>query len=321
MRIRMPAILAFFVAACAHAQGYPVKPITLILPFAAGGPGDVLARNLASVMGKQLKQTIVVENVGGAGGNIGTARVAKAAPDGYTLLEHNIGMATSPALYRKLDYNPLTDFEYIGLAANIPMMLVARNGFPARDFKDFLAYVKANKGKVSIANGGVGGASHLCGLLFMSTIQADLITVPYKGGGPAMNDVLGGQVDLMCEAIVNTTANVKAGKVRAIGITTMTRSAALPEVPTLDELGLKGFEVVSWNALYAPKRTPKPVIDRLVAALQAALRDPDLKANIAPLGAEPVAQNLGTPAALAAYLKEEIDKWGPIIRNAGIYVD
>ena len=311
---------ALLVAGLAGAQ-YPTKPVTMIIPFAAGGPTDTLGRNLGQAMTKQLKQSILIENVGGAGGNIGVTRVAKAAPDGYTILLHHIGMSTSPALYRTLQYNPLNDFEYIGLVADVPMTLIARGNFPAKDFKEFLAYVKANKAKMSLANAGLGAASHLCGLLFMSAIETDFTTVPYKGTAPAMNDLLGGQVDFMCDQTTNTTGQIQGGKVKAYGVTTKTRVASLPGIPTLDEQGLKGFEVAVWHAVYAPKGTPKPALDALVRGLQEALKDADLKANLAKLGTEPVDQKLATPDALRAHLKAEIDKWGPIIKKAGDYAD
>ena len=303
------------------AQTYPTKPVSMVVPFAAGGPTDTLARNLGVAWGKLLKQTVIVENVGGAGGNIGVNRVAKAAPDGYTILLHHIGMSTSPALYRKLDYDPMGDFEYIGLVADVPMTLIARGNFPAANFKEFLAYIKANKDKLSYANAGLGAASHLCGLLFMSAIQTDFTTVPYKGTAPAMNDLLGGQVDFMCDQTTNTTGQIKGGKVKVYGVTTLKRVASLPDVPTLDEQGMKGFSVGVWHGAYAPKKTPKPVTDALVSTMQAALRDADLIKNLAQLGTEPVPQNLATPAALQSHLKAEIAKWGPIIKKAGIYAD
>ena len=303
------------------AQNYPTKPVTMVIPFAAGGPTDTLGRNLGVAWGKLLKQTVIVENVGGAGGNIGVTRVARAAPDGYNILLHHIGMSTSPALYHKLDYDPLNDFEYIGLVADVPMTLIARSNFPAKDFKEFLPYIKANKDKLSLANAGLGAASHLCGLLFMSAIQTDFTTVPYKGTAPAMNDLLGGQVDFMCDQTTNTSGQIKGGKVKVYGVTTLKRVASLPDVPTLDEQGMKGFSVGVWHGVYAPKKTPKAVTEVLVSTLQAALHDPDLIRNLAQLGTEPVPQNLATPAALQSLLKSEIAKWGPVIKKAGVYAD
>lgn len=300
---------------------YPERAVTMVVPFAAGGPTDTLARTLGVALGNALKQTVVVENVGGAGGTIGVGRVAKAKPDGYMTLLHHIGMSTAPALYRKLAYDALGDFDPVGLVADVPMTLVARTNFPANDFKEFLAYIKANRTKVSYANAGLGSASHLCGMLFMSTIATDLTTVPYKGTGPAMNDLLGGQVDFMCDQTTNTTQQIKGGKVKVYGVTSKTRVASLNTVPTLDEQGLKGFEVGVWHGIYVPKGTPKAAIDTLVTGLQAALKDATVKTRLADLGTEPVASDKATPAALGALLRAEIDKWRPLIKKAGVYAD
>ena len=319
--MRAAACLALFGSAFAHAQTYPTKTITMIVPFAAGGPTDTVARLVAQSMGNKLKQQIIIENVGGAGGTLGAARVAKAAPDGYTLFMHHIGQSTAPALYRKLPYNAQTDFEPIGLVTDVPMTVIARKDFPARDFKEFLAYVKANKDKVTYANAGVGSASHLCGMLFMTAIGTDLTTVPYKGTGPAMNDLLGGQVDFMCDQTTNTTSQIKSGKVKAYGVTTKTRLPNMPDLPTLNEAGLPGFEVAVWHGLYAPKGTPKAVVDTLSSALQTALKDPNVKQRFADLGTEPVAEKRATPEALRAHVKAEIERWSPIIQKAGVYAD
>ena len=319
--MRAAACLALFGSALAHAQTYPTKTITMIVPFAAGGPTDTVARLVAQSMGTKLKQQIIIENVGGAGGTIGAARVAKAAPDGYTLFLHHIGQSTAPALYRKLSYNAQTDFEPIGLVTDVPMTIVARKDFPAKDFKEFLAYVKANKDKVTYANAGVGSASHLCGMLFMTAIGTDLTTVPYKGTGPAMNDLLGGQVDFMCDQTTNTTSQIKSGKIKAYGVTTKARLASMPDLPTLNEAGLPGFEVAVWHGMYAPKGTPKPIIDTLASALQSALKDPNVKQRFNDLGTEPVAEKRATPEALRAHVKSEIERWSPIIAKAGVYAD
>jgi len=312
---------ALAAAAGAHAQGYPTKPVYLYIPFAAGGPTDTLGRNLAQVMGKSLKQQVIVENVVGAGGTIAVARAAKAAPDGYTVLLHHIGMSTAPSLYRTLTFDPLKDFEYIGEVADVPMTLIARGNFPAANFKEFLAYIKANKDKLSYANAGLGAASHLCGLLFMTAIQTEFTTVPYKGTGPAMNDLLGGQVDFMCDQTTNTTGQIIGGKVKAYGVTSKTRVPSLPNIPTLAEQGLKDFEVVVWHGLYVPKGTPKAALDRLNAALQDSIKDADFKANLAKLGAEPVSADRAKPEALHKLLESEIAKWAPIIKKAGQYAD
>lgn len=313
--------IAMLSSALAHAQQYPNKTITMVVPFAAGGPTDTVARLVAQSMGTQLKQQIIIENVGGAGGTIGSARVAKASPDGYTLLLHHIGHSTAPTLYRKLSYNSINDFEPVGLITDVPMTFVARKDFPAKDLKELLTYVKTNKDRVTYANAGVGSASHLCGMLFMSAISTELTTVPYKGTGPAMNDLLGGQIDFMCDQTTNTTGQIKGEKIKVYGVTTKSRVASLPNVPTMSEAGLPGFEVAVWHGMYAPKGTPKPVIDALASALQFALKDPTVKQRFADLGTEPVAQNRATPEALRTHLKSEIEKWAPIIKKAGAYAD
>jgi tripartite-type tricarboxylate transporter receptor subunit TctC len=316
-----PVTFLLISAVQSNAQNYPTKVITIVVPFAAGGPTDTLARLIAVPMSKTLKQQVIVENVVGAGGTIAANRVAKASPDGYTLLLHHIGHSTAPALYRKLPYDAIKDFEPIGLVNEVPMTLVAKKDFPPKDLKELISYVKANKDKINLANAGVGAASHLCGMLFMSAIQTELTTVPYNGTGPAMNDLLGGQVDLMCDQTTNTTSQIKAEKIKVYGVTTLKRMATLPGVPTLDEAGLKGFEVDVWHGVYAPKATPKPAIDKLTNALQDALKDSNVKQRFSELGAEPVSLDRATPQALEKHLKAEIDKWTPIIKKAGAYAE
>jgi tripartite-type tricarboxylate transporter receptor subunit TctC len=305
----------------ANAQDYPARPITMIVPFAAEGPSDTVARLIAKQMAATLKQQVIIENVPGAGGTIGATKVAKAKPDGYTLFLHHIGHATAPALYRKLAYNALEDFEPIGLVTDVPMTFVAKSGFAPKNFKELIDYVKANKDKVTLANAGVGSASHLCGLLFMSAIEAELTIVPYKGTSPAMTDLLGGEVDMMCDQATNTMSQIKANKIKVYCVTTPKRVASLKDVPTCSEAGLPKFEVGVWHGLYAPKGTPKPVIDKLASALQAALKEGTVKSRLAELGTEPVAQDRATPEVLRAHLKAEIDKWSPIIKKAGVYAD
>ena len=319
--LRFITLLAAIGGAPAFAQDYPARPVTLIVPFAAGGPTDTLARNLGVALTATLKQQVVVENVGGAGGTIGVTKAAKARPDGYTVLLHHIGMSTAPALYRKLPFDPLTDFEYIGQVADVPMTLLGKKALPPNTFKELLAYIQANKGKLNYANAGLGAASHLCGLLFMSQIEADLTTISYKGTAPAMTDLIGGQVDLMCDQTTNTTQQIKAGTVKAYGVTSRQRVASLKDLAPLAEQGLPKFEVVVWHGLYVPKGTPKPVVDRLVGALQTAVQDPTLKSRLADLGAEPVPVAKANPESLRNQLKTEIDKWAPIIKKAGVYAD
>jgi len=308
-------------ATVAAAQQYPTHSVNMIVPYAAGGPTDTVARVVAQAMLKPMGQTVIVENRPSAGGIIGPEAVKNARPDGYTILIHHIGMATIPTLYRQLRFNPLTDFEYIGLINEVPMTIIANEKVPAKDLKEFLAYLRANKDKVSYANAGIGAASHLCGMLFMSAIQLDLLTVPYKGTGPAMNDLLGGQVTFMCDQTTTTTSQIKSGKVKAYGITSAKRVSSLPDVPTLEEQGLKGANVGIWHGLYAPKGTPKPVIEKLVSSMQAALADPDVQKRFNELGAVTYPKDKQNPQALEAHLKAEIAKWAPLIKKAGQYAD
>jgi|SRR5262245_1695876 len=315
------AFLFFFTIAAAFAQDYPAKPVVIIVPAAAGGPTDTLTRVLAQQMGEALRQQMIIENVGGAGGTIGINRAAKARNDGYTLLLYHIGMATSPALYRKLPYDTLNDFDYIGQVADVPMMLIAKKTLPANSFAEFLPYAKANKDKLTYANAGLGSASYLCGILFMSAVDASFTMVPYKGTGPAMNDLVGGQVDFMCDQTTNTVPQIKSGNVKAYGVTTPARLASMPDLPTLNEQGLKGFDLVVWNGLFAPKGLPRPALEKLVAALQTAVQAPAFRARLADLGAEPVPLAKANPGSLGTLLKAEVEKWGPIIRKTGVFAD
>ncbi|MFN0159862.1 MAG: tripartite tricarboxylate transporter substrate-binding protein [Burkholderiales bacterium] len=320
LRILVAGVLAAM-AAGAHAQAYPTKPVTLVVPFAAGGPSDTVARQLAQAMAKPLGGTVVVENLPGAGGNVGVAKVAKSAPDGYNVVLHHIGMSTSPALYRKMNYNPLTDLDYIGQIVDVPMTLVGNNNFPPNTYPELLSYLRANRDKVNLANAGLGAASHLCGLLFMSTIQIDLQTIPYKGTAPAMTDLQGGQVQLLCDQTTQTTQLIETKRVKAYGTTTRVRASSLPNLATLDEQGLKGFDLAIWHGLYAAKGTPKPVLDKLVSSLQAALKDPAFVAAMDKLGAIIVPPAKATPEGLRSHLAAEIAKWDPIIKKAGQYAD
>jgi tripartite-type tricarboxylate transporter receptor subunit TctC len=315
------AVAAATLAAPAAAQSYPTRPVTIVVPFAPGGPTDIVARSLAQAMEKSLGGTVVVENKPGAGGTLAVADVARAPADGYRLLVHHIGMSTAPALYRKLPFDPLKDFEYVGLINDVPMTLLVRPGLPVNSVKELTAYVKANRDKVTLANAGLGAASHLCGLLFQQAIATDLTTVPYKGTAPAMADLLGGQVDILCDQTTQTTPQILSGKLRALAITSPRRIETLKDVPTAAEAGLPGFELSVWHGLYAPKGTPKPVADKIVASMQAALKDPDLVKRFTDLGSVIVAPDRQTPDALGKYLKTEIDKWAPIIKKAGEYAD
>ncbi|HZY18098.1 MAG TPA: tripartite tricarboxylate transporter substrate-binding protein [Ramlibacter sp.] len=312
------AVLSFAAAAQA---GFPDRPIALVVPFAAGGPTDVVARMIAIPMTRQLGQTVTVENAVGAGGTIAATKVARAQPNGYTIFLHHMGISTAPALYKKLQFDPMKDFEYIGQVVDVPMTLLARKDFPANTFQELQAHLKREGNKVSLANAGLGAVSHLCGLLFQSQMGVELTTVPFSGTGPAMNALLGSQVDLLCDQTTQTVPLIKDGRIKVFGVTTAKRLDALPNVPTLDEQGLKGFEVKVWHGMYAPKGTPQPVIDKLNAALRVALQDPEVNKRLAELSSDIVPMDKVTPAALRSHLEAEINKWGPVIRKAGVYAD
>ena len=323
MKRLLIATVATLAATVAWAD-YPEKPITLVVPFSACGPTDKVARDLAEAIRKPLGgQVIIIENVGGAGGTLGATKVARAANDGYTLLLHHIGMSTSPALYRTMQYKTLEDFEYLGMVNEVPMTLIGKPGLPANNYAELTKWIEANKGKINLANAGLGAASHLCGLLFQSTVKVDMQTVPYKGTAPAMTDLLGGQVDLMCDQTTNTTGQIESGKVKAFAVTTSKRltTPALKNLPTLDEAGLKGFNVSIWHAMYAPKGTPKAVTDKINAALKVALKDPDFIKRQEALGAVIITDNRLDGAEHKKFVEAEINKWGPIIKAAGQYAD
>ena len=300
---------------------FPDKPIALVVPFAAGGPTDVVARMIAIPMGKALGQTVLVENAVGAGGTIAAAKVARAAPNGHTIFLHHMGMSTAPALYKKLSFDPLKDFEYIGQVVDVPMTLLARKDFPAANFAELQTYIKAQGNKVSLANAGLGAVSHLCGLLFQSQLGVELNTIPFSGTGPAMNALLGGQVDLLCDQTTQTVPLIKDGRVKVYGVTSLTRLAALPDVPTLNELGLKGFEVKVWHGMYAPKGTPAPVLEKINAALRVAMQDPMVKQRLADLSSDIPPMEKISAAGLKNHLEAEIAKWAPVIKKAGVYAD
>ncbi len=316
-------LVAVFFADKGHSAeaSFPNKPVTMVVPFTAGGPTDTVARLIAQAMSADLKQTVVIENVGGAGGTLGAGRVARAAADGYTILLHHIGQATAPTLYRnKLPYK-VEDFEPIGLVTPVPMTIVARKDFPPKDLKELIEYAKKNKDKVTYANAGLGSASHLCGMLLMKAIDTVLTTVPYKGTGPAMNDLLGGQVDFMCDQTTNTSSQIKAGKIKAYAVTTPQKVASLPELPTAAESGLSGFQITVWHALYAPKGTPKTVVDRLNQSLKVALKDKTVISRFAELGTEPEPEERQKPEVLRAYLKDELARWDGVIKKAGQFAE
>ena len=313
----------------ANAQTFPgTKPITFVVPFAAGGPTDRVARDLAEAMRKAMGNgaNFVVENVNGAGGTIGATKVAKAAPDGHTLLLHHIGMASAPSLYRKLQYKPLEDFEYLGMINEVPMTLIGKPQLEANTYRDLENYIRANAGKLNIAHAGLGSASHLCGLMWQSAINAKeaMTTIPFGGTAPAMNALVGGQVDMLCDQTTNTTGQIEAGRVKAFAVTTakpLKSIKLLKDLPTLQEMGLKGFDLTIWHGLYAPKGTPPAALAQINTALKLALKDPEFIKKQEGLGAVVVADKRVEPAAHKAFVTAEINKLKPVIEVAGKFAD
>ena len=316
----LAAAIGFAVVSTGAFAAYPDKPISVVVPFAAGGPTDVVARSLAQSMSAQLKGSMIVENVGGAGGTIGAGKVARSPGDGYTLLFHHIGMSTAPTLYRRLDFKPLEDFIPIGAVVDVPMTIIAKPTMASANAKDFLAFIRANKDKINLANAGVGSASHLCGLLLQNAMKTEMTTVPFSGTGPAMIALLGGNVDLMCDQTTNTSGQIKSGKVKAYAVTSKNKLANFPDLPPLGS-ELPGFEVGVWHILYAPKHTPADVVAKLQSALQAAIKDPAFAAKMKDLGAEIMPADRQTSAGAKALLTTEIAKWSPIIQAAKAYAD
>lgn len=314
-------------SAGAFAQAYPSKPITIVVPFAAGGPTDLVARQLAESMRKPLGgASIVVENAAGAGGTIGATKVARAAPDGYTLLVWHIGMAATPALYRRIQFKPLEDFEFLGMINDVPMTLLGAPKLPANTYRDFENYIRANQGKLNLAHAGLGSASHICGLMWQSAMKLDksMTTIAYRGTGPAMNDLIGGQVDVMCDQTTNTTSQIEAGRVKAFAVTTakpLSNHKLLKDYPSLQEMGLKGFNLTIWHAMYAPKGTPADVTKKLNDALQVALKDPEFIKKQEALGAVVVSDNRATPAGHKAFVASEMAKLKTAIDAAGQFAD
>jgi tripartite-type tricarboxylate transporter receptor subunit TctC len=309
------------VSAPVAAQAFPTKPIVLVVPFAAGGPTDIVARTLAASMTKILNSPVVVENTPGAGGTLAAQRIARATPDGYSYLIHHNGMATAVGLYRKLNYDPMKDFEYVGQVADVPMTLLARKTLAPNTMAELVPYLKTNKDKVTVAHAGLGAVSQLCSMLLQQAIGVDITTVPYKGTAPAMTDLIGGQVDVLCDQTTQTIPQIKGGTVKLYGVTSSKRIPQLPQAPTLAEAGLPGFEVVVWHGIYAPKGAPKEALDKVNGALRDALKDPVVLARFNDLGAEAVPASKQTPEGLRTWLDAEIKKWVPIIKKAGQYAD
>ncbi len=314
------AAAAFATPALGQAA-YPTRPITMVIPFAAGGPTDTVGRLIAQAMSADLGQPVVVENVGGAGGTLGAQRVANARPDGYSILLHHIGMATIPTLYRRLSYDAINGFETLGLVTEVPMTLVARRNIEATNLQELVALIRQRGEALNYANAGIGAASHLCGLLLMKAVDTRMTTVPYRGTGPAMNDLVAGTVDLMCDQTTNTTEQIRAGTIRGFAVTTPERVAALPDMPTAAQGGLAGFEVSVWHGLYAPRGTPAPIVERLNRALVAALQDATIARRFADLGTAPVPVARATPQLHREFWQADIAKWRPLIQAAGQFAD
>ncbi|WP_430502558.1 tripartite tricarboxylate transporter substrate-binding protein [Micromonospora trifolii] len=302
------------------AANYPDENITIVVPFSAGGPTDTVTRMIAEPMAAKLGGKIVVQNVEGAGGTVGAGDVARAKPDGYAVLMHHIGMSTAPALYKSLGYKPLEDFETVGLVTEVPMTIVARKDFAPATLQDLVTHVKANANKVTLANAGIGAASHLCGLLFQSTTGVKLQEVPYQGTGPALTDLVGGQVDFMCDQTTNTSGQIAAGKVKAYAVTTPERVKSLPDLPTTTEAGLPQLKVSVWHGLYVPADTPPEIVQKLSEALKVALADQKVIDQMAKLGTAPVPAQDATPDAHRAKLDEQLGTWAKIIADSGVKV-
>jgi tripartite-type tricarboxylate transporter receptor subunit TctC len=321
---RLFTIAIAAVAALPAFAEYPDKTITIVVPFAAGGPTDKVARDFAEALRKPLGNvSVVIDNAGGAGGTIGAAKVARAANDGYTLLLHHVSMATSPALYRKLPYKTLDDFEYLGLINEVPMTIIGKKTLPAGNFAELRKWLEGNRGKINIGNAGVGSASHLCGLMFQNALKIQMQPISYKGTAPAMTDLIGGQVDIMCDQTTNTTTQIEGNMVKAYAVTTQQRlkTPALAALPTLDQSGLKGFNVSIWHGLFAPKGTPKAVTDKLNAALKVALKDPAFVKSQEALGAVIIHDARVNGPEHKKFVEAEIEKWGSVIKAAGQYAD
>ena len=299
-------------------MAYPTKPITIVVPAAAGGPTDTVARLVAESMSRTLGQTVLIENLGGAGGTIAMARVAKAAPDGYTVAVWHIAQATAPALYENLKYDAVNDFDSIGRITDVPMTLVSMATLPTKDVKELLDWIRAQKTKVTYGHAGVGSASHLCALILMKELGVQMTGVGYRGTGPAMNDLIGGQFDVMCDQTTNTTNHIKSGKIKGYAVTIKSKVSSLPDLPTFDSGALPGFEVSAWHAMWAPKGLPKAATDKLVAALRDALKDPKVIERFTSLGTAPVAPALASPEALKSQLTAEVKRWGSVIKAAGV---
>jgi tripartite-type tricarboxylate transporter receptor subunit TctC len=321
MRLLMIVAALTSTIASVSAQDYPTRPINIVVPAAAGGPTDTISRVTAQAMSKILGQQITIENAGGAGGTIGTGRVVRAEPDGYTLLIYHVGLSTAATLYRKLPYDTRSAFAPVGLVTAAPMTIIGRSDLEPDTLKELIAYVKSRSTKLTFGNAGIGSASHLCGMLFMSEVQAQLTAVPYRGTAPVMNDLIGKQIDMSCDQATNTTNPIMGKQVKAYAVTTKTRLKSLPDLPTADEAGLNGFELAVWHGVFAPRGTPLAIVQKLSETLKAALKDPELAKRFNDINTEPMPEDRATPEAAQHMLISEIDRWAPIIKAVGEYAD
>ena len=322
-------LAAFHVVACllaasttaVQAQTFPSRPVTLIVPFPAGGPSDALGRLVAQYMTAPLGQQMIVDNVGGAGGTLGAAKGAQARPDGYSVLLTHIGQSTSVALYRKLPYHPVEAFDTVGMIGEVPMSIVGRKDLAVADARELLAFIRANGNKTTFGNAGVGSASHLCGLLFMGALKTEMNVISYRGSGPAMNDLLGGRIDVQCDQTTTTSGHIRSGAIKGYAVSLKSRVSSLPELPTLAESGLADFELAVWYGLLVPRGTSRSVVDTLATALKGALGDAAFSRRLAEFGVQPVAVERAGPDGFAAYFRSEVAKWAPVIKAAGVYAD
>ena len=304
-----------------QAQTFPSRPVTLIVPFPAGGPSDALGRLVAQYMTAPLGQQMIVDNVGGAGGTLGAAKGAQARPDGYSVLLTHIGQSTSVALYRKLPYHPVEAFDTVGMIGEVPMSIVGRKDLAVADARELLAFIRANGNKTTFGNAGVGSASHLCGLLFMGALKTEMNVISYRGSGPAMNDLLGGRIDVQCDQTTTTSGHIRSGAIKGYAVSLKSRVSSLPELPTLAESGLADFELAVWYGLLVPRGTSRSVVDTLATALKGALGDAAFSRRLAEFGVRPVAVERAGPDGFAAYFRSEVAKWAPVIKAAGVYAD
>jgi tripartite-type tricarboxylate transporter receptor subunit TctC len=317
----MLAVGLFVAPGFLMAQSYPMRTIVLIIPFPAGGPTDALGRVIAQSMSATLGKQVAVDNVTGAGGTLARVKTAQADPDGYTTMLAGLGTATSATLYRKLPYDPVGGFDTVGLIAKVPMVVVGRKDLPPKDIGELIRYIRTNKDKVTFGDGGIGSGSQFCGLLLMSALQVKMTAVSYRGSGPAMLDLIGGRIDLLCDQTTTTIPQIRSGMIKGYAVTIKTRVPTAPELPTLSEAEPGAFELSNWYGLMVPRGTPKPILDKLAGALRVAISDATVVKRLDEFGALPASQDLATPEGFAAFFRAEVARWAPIIKAAGVYAD